>query len=207
MRFVVKAAEPLELTEWRTSGNTNWQPTYGGLQAGLKDRIRRSLLGDQGYVCCYCERRVANDPGVHIEHLVPQSKRPDLALHYSNMLCSCSSKHHCGHARGNSELPVNPLESDCGDVFDFRSNGAVDARQGPRSGDAHHAIQVLNLDTDSLRDRRRRAVDAFLGEMAHEPPSTWSKRVLELLGSDVTGRFVPHATAVVAVVRRNESRP
>lgn len=203
MRPIAKRAEPPELTAWRASGNADWQPSYADLRQPLKGSVRGSLLAEQGYVCCYCERRVEADDGSHIEHLVPQSVRDDLALDFDNMLCSCSSRLHCGHARGDQELPVHPLQSDCSEVFDFGSDGSISPRSDVRPAAAERTMVVLGLNAEPLRERRRRAIDDFLTTVAEEPPASWSACAKALLGLDPTGRFLPHATAVAKVIQRS----
>lgn len=202
MRRVVKRAEPQSFAAWRCSGNADWQPSYQDLRQPMKGLVRDALLAEQGYVCCYCEQRVAADANSHIEHLVPQSLDPGRALDYGNLLCSCTNRHHCGGRRGNAELPVHPLQGDCADVFEFGSDGSVRARAAARPVAGERAIDVLGLDCDGLRDRRRRAVGAFLASVAAWPVTDWPAKADALLGEDAEGRFVPHAVAVVGVVRQ-----
>jgi uncharacterized protein (TIGR02646 family) len=198
LRAITKRAEPAAFAAWRASGTADWQPSYAGLRQPLKDQVRGALLAEQGYVCCYCEQRVAADAKSHIEHLVPQSVDPSRALDYGNLLCSCTNRGHCGDERGNAELPVHPLQPDCAEVFEFGSDGSIAAR--PAAG--QRAIAVLGLDCPGLRARRRRAVGDFLAVVAGLPVTEWAGRAMALLGTDGDGQFVPHATAVVSVVRR-----
>jgi len=203
LRPITKSAEPAALAAWRASGNADWQPSYADLRQPLKGAVRDALLAEQAHVCCYCERRVEADGDSHIEHLVPQSARPDLALDYGNLLCSCSARQHCGHERGDTELPVHPLQNDCNQVFDFGSDGSIAARANMRPAAAECTIQALGLDAATLRDRRRRAIDAFLATVAHVPPKSWGTSASAILAPDPTGRCVPHATAVANVIHRS----
>lgn len=203
MRPIAKRAEPPELAAWRASGNADWQPSYADLRQPLKGAVLAALLVEQGHLCCYCERRVEADGDSHIEHLVPQSVRRDLALDFGNMLCSCSARQHCGHGRGDQELPVHPLQGDCNQVFDFGSDGSIGPRANMRPAAAERAIRVLGLNAATLRDRRRRAIDAFFATVADLPPKSWRTSASSLLGPDSAGRFVPHATAVATVVQRS----
>ncbi len=51
--------------------------------------LRKVLVSDQGFICCYCGRRIENDSNTVIEHLHPKSKYKSLALHFYNLLASC----------------------------------------------------------------------------------------------------------------------
>ncbi len=207
MRPITKRAEPAELTAWRASGNADWQPSYADLRQPRKGAVRDALLAEQGHVCCYCERRVGANDDSHIEHLVPQSVRPDLGLDYGNLLCSCSARQHCGHERGDRELPVHPLQEDCSQVFEFGSDGSIGPRANMRPAAAERAIRVLGLNAATLRDRRRRAIDAFLATVALEPLASWGTSVAKLLEPDPAGHYVPHATAVANVIQRSLRTP
>lgn len=207
MRPIVKGAEPPPFAAWRRSGNADWQPSYSDLRQPLKPIVKDALLQEQGHVCCYCERRVAADSDSHIEHLEPQSVRPELQLDYDNLLCSCSSPSHCGQARGNKQLPVHPLQYDCSEFFDFGSNGGMKPRDSVRAPDGARTIDALGLDAEPLRDRRRRALDDFFTAVSADPPGSWLASARTLLARDSSGRFVPHATAVADVIRRSRGSP
>jgi uncharacterized protein (TIGR02646 family) len=60
---------------------------------------------------------------MHIEHLKPRAVDSTLALEWSNLLGCCppqnqkgpplKTQSHCGEFRGNRQLSVTPLDSDC----------------------------------------------------------------------------------------------
>ena len=60
-----------------------------------KAQLHDVLLKEQGYICCYCGRRISSRHS-HIEHLKPQSKSRSpssyahLVVTYSNLLASCN---------------------------------------------------------------------------------------------------------------------
>lgn len=68
-----------------------------------KKPLKRSLLKEQGYVCCYCGRRIFNDHNTLIEHLEPKggsltngTEEAELVNHpsrkvydYQNIMASC----------------------------------------------------------------------------------------------------------------------
>lgn len=56
MKHIVKAEEPEELVNWKALANEDWQPTYDDLRGTEKRAVKNSLMAEQGYICCYCER-------------------------------------------------------------------------------------------------------------------------------------------------------
>jgi len=110
MKQIFKNKEPKSLIEHRSKG--------GKFDDLKKDELRECLLNEQGYICCYCMKRIpesSNNPGCKIEHFKSQSQYEDLQLEYSNMLTSCmggegepSQMHTCDTAKKDKELFFNP---------------------------------------------------------------------------------------------------
>ncbi len=196
--------EPRRFTEWKATGNDDWQPSYEDLRSELKQEVRAALLKEQGWVCCYCERRVSLHPdSSHIEHLQSRSTSDEsTALDYANLLCSCNTDSiHCGAKKGSDALDVHPLLPTCTSYFEFGSAGTIAAsRAGDRSRAARKAIDVLGLGVPALEARRREACGAMLEQMDGKSFEEMRQELPRLLSLDVDGRFLPHAAAVVAVL-------
>ncbi|MCK5805856.1 MAG: TIGR02646 family protein [Lentisphaeria bacterium] len=167
MRRIAKTAPPLMYRDWLGLANPNWTPTYAGLQNPEKAAIKSSLMDEQHFLCCYCCCRI-DASSSHIEHLVPQSSRRG-QLDYNNFLASCPGEDddaqnmtmglHCGHHKGDRELPVKPLDAGCEQRFSYDYNGAIRGTDA----DADTSISVLGLDVDLLRQHRRSAMEGLLG--------------------------------------------
>jgi uncharacterized protein (TIGR02646 family) len=56
-----------------------------------KDDLRRALLEEQGYLCCYCMSRIQTptQDKMKIEHFQSQHEFPELQLNFNNLLASC----------------------------------------------------------------------------------------------------------------------
>ncbi|MCA8973282.1 MAG: TIGR02646 family protein [Planctomycetes bacterium] len=209
MRHIDKRLEPPELEQWRTSGTEDWQPSYEDLRGDLKRMLHAARVAEQGWVCCYCERRITDDRGVsHIEHLRPQRPHgvgdatPADALDYRNLLCSCNTNGvHCGARKGNKVLAIDPGMPDCTSHFVFHSNGAMEpCGESTSCEKARDTIAVLGLDTLALRMRRREAWGALIEQIAREGVDTASLPG-RLLAWDGEGRHLPHAAALSSIVR------
>lgn len=158
MKFVVKRDEPLTFSAWKAKANQEWQPTYTGLQNPEKRVVHEALLSEQGYVCCYCGRRI-DDGESHIEHFRPQAKWPDLAIEYGNLFASCIRTTtsvmplHCGHRKGDclDEMRcVSPTDAGCEQRFSYTLFGEIFARDDV----GNYMSDLLGLDIEFLRNRR-----------------------------------------------------
>ena len=128
-------------------------------------------MKEQGYICCYCERRL-NDEYSHIEHFNPQSNDPSATLDYINMLCSCQNQlkkgkpRHCGHSKGNwfdEDLLISPLDLDCEERFVYTADGKIQPANEFDNA-ATMTIEKLKLDIEKLNDSRKKAIEPFLDE-------------------------------------------
>lgn len=171
MKYVCKQAPPESFELWKARANEDWQPTYTDLRNPEKAELQEHLLAEQGWVCCYCGRRVTEEDS-HIEHFRPQERYGDQALRYENLLASCiratnpGSPLHCGHAKENQfdeQRMLSPLQNDC----EMRFSYALDGQVIPADDRAAYTRDLLKLDIAFLCNRRqellRRVFDeAFL---------------------------------------------
>ncbi len=58
---------------------------------------RLRVLARDGYVCAYCGHEGTKENGLTIDHIIPVSKAPDLAIDESNMRIACKS---CNSKKG-----------------------------------------------------------------------------------------------------------
>jgi len=172
MKYIVKDPEPQALSEWKASSNDNWHPTYENLDSDTKSALKKALMAEQGYLCCYCESRVTLDDS-HIEHFRPQSDESVDPLDFSNMLCSCQSQGktlHCGHRKRDwfdDELLISPLDPSCESRFSFAYDGHIRPAQEDDVA-AKETIERLGLDIRNLVESRAKAIEPFLDDALTE---------------------------------------
>lgn len=166
MRYIKKSGEPAALIIWKNKKNNDWQPEYEILQNPEKQALHESLIQEQTYHCCYCERLItARDS--HIEHFLPQEKYEHLELEYSNLLCSCgrsrsrNTPSHCGDAKGNQEILLNPTSPDINGKIGFLFDGYV-CSQNIQDVTIAEGIEILKLNCPALRELRKKALSGFL---------------------------------------------
>jgi uncharacterized protein (TIGR02646 family) len=170
MKYVKKGPEPDEFVQWKFQANEDWQPSYQDLPGNIKKTITKALMTEQGYICCYCERRL-EETNCHLEHFQPQAIGAK-QLDYQNMLCSCQRNlrpgepRHCGNLKGDwydAMLLISPLESSCETQFRFTAAGEIlpDTEDNQAS---LTTIAKLGLNIKKLQALRREVIAPFLDQ-------------------------------------------
>ncbi|MCM1512956.1 MAG: TIGR02646 family protein [Oxalobacter formigenes] len=171
MKHIIKGAEPECLAQYRQGANRNWQPSYDDLRSDQKNTIKKALMVEQGYICCYCERELEQEDS-HIEHFIPQSHSRCDPLDYSNMLCSCVKERkkgdtlHCGVKKGNwydETLLISPLDSDCEKKFLYTDDGRIKPRV-KNDDAAKTTIEKLGLNCQKLIEERKEVLDVMIDD-------------------------------------------
>lgn len=81
MRHINKTVPPEEFIDYcKTPG-----VSYEGLSGEPKRKLRRRLIEDQGYICCYCGMEIFDDEHTKIEHVQCQKNIPILS--YVLIIC------------------------------------------------------------------------------------------------------------------------
>ncbi|MEA3465077.1 MAG: retron system putative HNH endonuclease [Thermodesulfobacteriota bacterium] len=171
MKYIVKQDEPQLFTEWKLLANDDWQPAYNELSGNTKKAVKDALMTEQGYICCYCERRL-KDSDSHVEHFQPQNDSATDALDFSNMLCSCQNQlkkgepRHCGNLKDDwfdCDLLVSPFDPVCEKRFSFTGDGAI----SPADDSDQAAIETvyrLGLNIPKLNALRASVIEPFLDD-------------------------------------------
>lgn len=165
MNHVMKGMPEPVFEAWKVSADPNWAPSYSDLQNPEKRKLHESLLMEQGWVCCYCGREIAQHDS-HIEHFRPQERYGNLALSHVNMFASCiratepGTPLHCGHAKGagfDEVLHISPLDPQCESRFLYTLEGYIIASDVADT-QADYMVELLKLDIPFLRNRREEEV-------------------------------------------------
>lgn len=78
-----------------------------------KKKLRAVMYQEQGALCVYCERRVAEGhPQPRIDHWRPLGAEPQLALHWRNLYLSCATAETCDIHKHEKPLKAAPTDSD-----------------------------------------------------------------------------------------------
>ena len=173
MKHIVKGTEPASFASWKASHpGAKYNDLNLPANRAVKAELKRSLLAEQGYICCYCEREVAENTS-HIEHFKPKdSNQPyaGLQLDYDNLHACCNLQpsavcpNICGVKKGNAYSAdlISPLQADCATHFMYACDGSIKAAPGDVR--AAYTIGLLGLNSAFLQALRRAVIEPFLDE-------------------------------------------
>jgi len=172
MKYINKQNQPNKLTKWIEDKAI---AKYTNLPPKMKKFIRKQLLEDQGYLCCYCQKRIdgkkiAGQVRTEIEHIKPQSKCSDIeTVQYINLLVSCDGNQqkinknirdedrHCNNYRQDKDLHINLLDVTCENFIYYDMLGNIYAKD--EISNIHTTIDNLNLQI--LKSNRKAYIDGF----------------------------------------------
>jgi uncharacterized protein (TIGR02646 family) len=175
MKKIIKQSEPRSLVEHRSQANANYD-NYPD-----KDKLRESLLKEQGYICCYCMSRIKLDE-MKIEHWQPQTKYTSRQLDYRNLLGACignqgarPQNQHCDTKKGDSEITINPIEGNknCENLIKYRPDGKIYSDDVSVNQDLNES---LNLNLGFLKKNRKDALNVVIRKLDEKfSNKTWAK--------------------------------
>ena len=192
MKHIKKQPEPQAFTDWKQAQARTWND----LKNPIKKIVKRSLINEQGYICCYCEQHLVESDS-HIEHFKPRNDALVDDLDFSNFLCSCirqlakGAPCHCGQAKDqcDSDLLVSPFDPLCEERFLFTADGQILAASASDTT-ARKTINELNLDAPKLRALREAVILRFDdSSLSIEELQTMVKDHLSLSNSGEYGEF------------------
>ena len=168
MKRITKGLEPEEFSDWKAQDRMAHRPRWNRVPTAIKGAVKRSLMQEQGFICCYCESRLSiND--CHVEHFRPIKGHSAHQLCYENLHCSCQGDtdpgepRHCVHGKGrwyDENLLISPLDEGCEGRFGFTADGRIFPRLEDDTA-AEATIRRLQLDLPKLRALRAAALDVL----------------------------------------------
>lgn len=195
MKYIEKQSPPAGLTAYcRTPG-----ATYQGLKKkkALYKVVKEALANEQGYICCYCGRRISGKGDTQIEHIFAKGTPvyEEIQLDYeTNLLACCDGGKgqrsqgtirkedlFCESVKGSDILPVIPLYRECESKFLFSEDGEIVGV----SKDAEVTVKLLNLNSPVLKNMRKYAIDNY----SLCPPADWGAELLRLRKRDQAGAY------------------
>jgi len=207
MKQIIKDKEPRSLTEHRAQGGF-----YYNLN---RDELRNSLLDEQGFICCYCMKRIPQKlknedsekhfPSCKIEHVKCQSKNPELELNYQNLLVACNGNHGypkkmqtCDTFKRERNLSFNPADTDRNieGFIRFKANGQIFSDDDTIDKELNN---VLNLNTKDLKDVR----EAFYIEIQKRIIQEGKKRK----GKEIQRKFYEKEKNKLLTMRNGKFEP
>lgn len=167
---------------------------YDLLRNPLKDRVRKSLMKEQGHLCAYCMRRIPDNrileedidlSDVYIEHWKARSAEDiteNKGLDYNNLLAVCSgnekapgarkrkTRHFtCDKKREDKPLKVNPLDETTIDTIYYSMDGTMMSTDPLICDDVNIRLN-LNCDKEAvtLPQYRKEVLDTVMEYLAEQ---------------------------------------
>ncbi len=78
-----------KITNTDVTGDKMWAFFKDGNKAEYEE-LKKQLVEDQGYICCYCGQGIDSDEKTSIEHVEAKSKHKELTFDFNNLLASCN---------------------------------------------------------------------------------------------------------------------
>ena len=166
MRKITKNNPPSSFVQFAARHNV----TFLGLRGNTKKQTKLYLMKDQGFVCCYCGRKLNPDGSdSQIEHFLPKTARgiyAHLQLDYNNLLACCDGgkkadppvvEKFCEAVKNDSVMQFNPLTDDGEMSFIFSEDGEIYGLD-PK---ADEAIEILRLSSSVLKYMRKAAIKKY----------------------------------------------
>jgi uncharacterized protein (TIGR02646 family) len=161
MKQIVKIGEPIALLEHRAQQHSN----FDNIPFETKEILRQNLLSEQGFICCYCMKRIPENsmPYMKVEHFRCQDHHGNLQLTYSNLLAACTGnegqtkiKQTCDTKKANIDLFISPLVNapNCETLFKYNSEGEITSINDDPEIE-RQLNEVLNLNMQTLKEGRR----------------------------------------------------
>ncbi|WP_312511520.1 retron system putative HNH endonuclease [Chryseobacterium culicis] len=185
MRKINKGREPRSLAEHRSRPHSN----YSNIPSDAKEELRESLMREQGFVCCYCMKRIPEketSPGCKIEHFKCQNNYSDLGLDYKNLFTACTGNQAkgrhlqtCDSKKGDKDLQTIDILSAsplCSALITYQADGTI-------TGESKEIVleidEILNLNMQSLKKARSQVYKYVKNRIHSECKYLGNKRLKE----------------------------
>ena len=208
MKYIVKSSSPASLDAYKTTAGA----CYNDMPQNVKEEVRKSLVSEQGGLCCYCGKRILPDYHSVIEHLLPKGIKQysHLQLEYTNLLCSCDGGESdrtgktkaekrkfpsfCDDKKNSRVLSLSPLEPTCEEQFSYDEEGHIYGE----TDIAKEAIEILGLDCAPLVNLRKAAIEPYIELNLDE--TEWDMEI-DGLYKRHDGNFLPFCFAVIYYIK------
>lgn len=187
----------MELTAYKSMGGAHYKDLIQN-HPDIADIVRLSLADEQGYICCYCGRRIDGIRHTRIEHIFPKSvpEFQPMDLDYeNNLLAACDGGKQerksdptktpndlfCDVYKNDKTIPIHPLNPVCEEKFMYDINGDIIGV----GSDAEVTISLLNLNSVILKNKRKAAIKYYI----YYPVSDWKYEYDRLSRKDGSGKL------------------
>lgn len=211
MKKIVKTnPEPSFFTTFRLTPGATYQnmPSGNMFEFDVKRALKQSLLEEQGYICCYCMKRINMDNST-IEHWNPQCSLDNTNLDYSNLFVVCNGNPgkpkdtHCDEHKGKIGIKYLPTDPKVESETKYRGNGEIYSDDE----DWNKCLNdVLNLNFLRLVLNRKAVVDGVTASLSKikgsAPRGVLDRKLREWNCKDNSGMFKEYCAVVIYYLKK-----
>lgn len=230
LKRIIKSTEPKSLKKYRKKFTINElsidkeiyrnypNKKQEDCSANKSSNLRKYLLEEQGYICCYCMNTI-NCNYSKIEHYKPQSKFRGLQLNYSNLFVACCGKNidkkkyqtcktydeetnkdyddrFCDTYKNNSELIYINLLSNIERDIQYDKYGLISSHNKNIEDELN---KILNLNSKTLKKQRKETLDRLKVQLRKKG---YTKSILEYYlkqykNKNSNNKFAPYCEMIV----------
>lgn len=189
MLYIKKKSEPSVLTQYKQTPLAS----FSSMPSEIKQIVKKALLEEQGHLCAYCMQRISID-NMKIEHYLPQSKYPQSALEYNNLLAVCGGgmgnkreKQFCDSHKQNTELTkVNPLDKSIIDMIQYERSGTIFSNDLNVQNDLDNILNLNCLENYLPTNRREVYLQTIENINRAHKNGDWTKAKIRSIISQIS---------------------
>ena len=221
MKQINKTSEPYTLREYRSSipkekllDSSVYEDFKAKTKEGCidseKGNLRKQLLEEQGYVCCYCMSPISCKNS-KIEHYKPQTKYRSLQIDYQNLFVSCQGgeglrkkEQFCDTYKGEDELlHIHLLQNIESSVkYQNEKRCCISIVSDNREID-RELNGVLNLNANILKENRYQEYNRVKRKLEQHKFSAKSiKETIKYYSQKHNGKFEPYAQMIIYLLTK-----
>jgi uncharacterized protein (TIGR02646 family) len=185
VKQIIKTKEPISLTTYRagiSKEDLKILEKYEDSPKNVLNDLRKQLLEEQGYICCYCMSRI-DYPYTKVEHFKSRSMYREKQLDYSNLFIACCGKKidkkifydcktpkkkylekelYCDTKKDDEELNYINLLTNIHNSIKYKRNGLMSSSN---SNIDQELNEILNLNYEVLKTNREDALNQLIIEL------------------------------------------
>lgn len=207
MRKINKGDEPQEWTEYKLTPNATYKRF---------NELADSLLGEQGYICAYCMRRIPvkdynSTESTRIDHILSQTKHSGLQLDYKNMVMCCpgaiNNDFHCDKLKGENDITIPLFEDHFITTISYEtSDGKIKSSNQTWNNEIN---DILNLNNKLLKKNRLEVLSFVTQSLGKNVK--WEKRDIEKIikqwdEKDIDGKYNANGGIVIWYLKKSLSQ-
>ncbi len=223
LKRIHKTKEPLSLTQYRSSINKEnltdsniyedfKHKTQDGCEANEALNLRKQLLEEQGYICCYCMQRI-NCQTSKIEHFKSQKHHRDLQINYNNLFVACMGgeckkdfEQHCDTKKANQDLKAIDLLSNIENGIKYIKKDKDKIEISSDNPEIQSDIEILNLNLEVLQKNRKQAYNNVISKLKTKEFKTQQiKERISKYKNKHDGKFEPFCEMLVYFLNKKLS--